>query len=255
MFATDLSKILKKMGIHLFCLLVLLPFFSEARICVLAMFPKSSDEAKMIQNVFQYYHLADIYMPAQIADIQGCFEQDQYEEIIWVGHGASRNDGLSDYSAPILRLPDGSKMPLTSTFFQRRLSPLSKRSTLKKVRLNFCNPYFENREKSMTSELQTGDFSTLDGFVRQLNFQGVQVDIAPELKWASSILSIFGSRDKVSSLRYAWLSQSLNSDLFQQWATHGNGWCESDSWPHCDRKKSAYSYPTQRTHDPSLDKF
>ncbi len=220
---------------------------AQGRICVLAMFPQESSEAHMVRNVFQFYHLADLYLPAQMTDIQKCFQEDQYEEIIWVGHGSSLNDGISDYSAPSLRRLDGSKISLTQTYFQRRLSAVAQRSTLKKFRLNLCNPNFENQEKAPNTEFRPGDRSTIDGFVRQLRYQGVQIDLAPEVKWASTYLSWFGGKDRVSSLRYQWLSQSLNRDIFTSWSTEGNGWCESDRWPHCDRQKASYAYPTTMT--------
>lgn len=72
------------------------------KICVLSFFEENSYLQSMVNNTFGKYPKAKIFNYAQISDIEHCLLSGKYEEVVWLAHGNSVRNSISDYSAPIL---------------------------------------------------------------------------------------------------------------------------------------------------------
>jgi hypothetical protein len=210
-----------------------------SKTCVLSLFSESSKEAQIVESVFGSYSEADLFKTAQIADIEKCFKSNEYDQITLAAHGSSINDGVSNYSTPILVKNDGSKILLPLRFFSK-LSQITGYGSIKKVRISICGLDFTKTDTQM--------HSSIDPFIKKLEENNIEVDVSRRSLIGSILL-----RENVTILDRKWLAKSIDPDdslRFSKWETEMNKRCEDDKWPGCDRSQAQIIIPlnTERTH-------
>ena len=200
--------------------------------CILSLLGKSSKEAKILDSVFNFYAEADYFKQAQVQDIKNCFNSGLYDEILWVSHGSSLKDGLSNYSSPVLVKSDGSKLILPKRFFEL-LSQQTTYSSIKKVRFNLCGLDFSKADNKI--------HSSIDPFIKGLELEKIEIDISPRFSFGSYLL-----KEDVTRIDRNWLSKSIDPDSAQKfviWSTKENTHCKEDFWPGCDRQAAKQVIP------------
>jgi hypothetical protein len=221
--------------------LLMLPSVVFAKICVLSLFEKTTQDAKKVLSVFEFYDKADIFQEATLDQIKYCFSSDEYDEILWLSHGLNSHQSHTSYSAPIWVKRNESnnveKVTLPKRFFQTLLS-LSPAGRLKKVRVALCevNVEMANLDRSIHGPVT----STIEILLRGLHQNGVVIEFSPQ--FLSS--SLFNGK-YVTQLKESWLSKSLEWEdvlRFERWKTNNNSRCEKDSWSGCERVPGQHDY-------------
>lgn len=215
-----------KIGAVLFVLLFTLQ--SHAKTCVLSLYGPKDKETAMFDKVFGYDPRVDYFRGAQIEDIRRCFESD-YSDIVWLSHGLSLRNGVSNYSAPLLTDPDGKRFPLLIRFFEN-LNAKINYSQLKKVRIMVCNVDYSG----ISQEIH----STIDLLIRDLKKHQVTVDISPIF-----ILGKWATGENVTRVDYHWLAADLDRSRLTKWQAHLNPYCEDDYTLGCDRNTAIWVVP------------
>ena len=209
-----------------FFISIVLLFFinhtSFAKTCVINLFQKDSLLDQKIIRVFKRSPDTLIHYPKSISEIQNCFANNEFQQILFLAHGIETPMNNQQYGAPIFfRGKDPVILP--QRFFQKMTEIIQQRNTnLEIVRFGFCG----------------SQDSSIKSLVEFLSQSGTQVEFAPESTVYQRIFGIHASR-----LTLQWLSQSVNKKKLLRWQTEQKSNCTDDSEDGCNRSIAQWVIP------------
>lgn len=202
---------------------------AQDKVCVLSLFKLDSKEDKTVKNAFlkaDTNKMIDpsiiLFREAHISDINSCFQEENYKEVVFLAHGTAINNSISDFSMPILDSSDpNQKTLLYPRYFKKLSQMLLNNHSIKKLRVSACGIDFhlssELSETSSSNRESEPIQSTIDILTHTASEKGIEVDLSEKSEFGSWML-----QGNVTDLTKSWLRQSLDQNKLRKYELSKN---------------------------------